>query len=237
VAFSSGTSVSAEAGALFVSDGLRIVPLILSGDPAPGAAGVFQDDQFRPFAINGAGEIAFHSKLCCGEFTEGIFLGSLGHPALVNGGFETPGEDRLPAGWSSSWASSGAGEVFRYDGAGQVAFQGTSVLRLHVAEGGGSVFALSDPLPVAATALYRISARLRYNLDGADDRVFLAVVQYDASGREIAVDEVQGSRDNAWRWRSKRVVVRARGDAASLRIRVGLKAGSEAYLDIDALES
>jgi hypothetical protein len=105
-----------------------------------------------------------------------------------------------------------------------------------VAEGGGSVFALSDPLPVAATALYRISARLRYKLDGADDRVFLAVVQYDASGREIAVDEVQGSRDNGWRWKLKRVLVRAREDAVSIRIRFGLKAGSEAYLDVDALE-
>ena len=35
---------------------------------------------------------------------------------------------------------------------GQVAFQGTTVLRLHVAEGGGSVFALPDPLPLASRA-------------------------------------------------------------------------------------
>jgi hypothetical protein len=236
VAFSSGTSASVEAGALFVSDVPRIFRLMLPGDPAPGADGVFQDGQFRSFALNDAGEIAFHARLCCGEFTEGIFLGSLGYPEIPNGSFETPGEGRLPAGWSIWWANSGVGEVFRYDGAGQFAFQGTSVLRLHVAEGGGSIFALSDALPVASGALYRFNARLRYILDGADDRVFLTVLQYDAAGREVGIDEVQGGRDNAWRWRSKRVVVRARGDAASLRIRVGLKAGSETYLDVDALE-
>src|SRR5262249_42515001 len=75
---------------------------------------------------NVRGDIAFQSALCYKRFPDGILL-SPARGLVVNGDFEWPGDDGLPAGWPIIWRESGTGDAFRYDSGGTDAMKGTSV--------------------------------------------------------------------------------------------------------------
>jgi len=63
------------------------------------------------------------------------------------------------------------------------------------------------------------------------------VLQYDADGNEIAINELDGiAGDNYWTWKQKTHSIYTRPDAATIRIRFGLISSTESYLDVDALK-
>lgn len=204
-------------------------------DAAPGTdSGSFA--QLKWFSLDDNGEVAFHATLCCGKFKEGIFLASLQHAGIPNGDFENPGDGGLPANWQLAWNNSGSGEIFRYSGSGTDSFDGKSLLRLHVRPGGGSTFILSDPIPILADNRYLIAGQMRYYLTAASDTVYFSVIQYDAAGHEVGLDEVEGSKaDSYWTWTPRGVLIQTTPTAASIRVRFGLASSSESYLDVDAV--
>jgi len=152
----------------------------------------------------------------------------------VNGDFELPGDNGLPAGWQIVWHESGTGDAFRYDSGGTDAMKGTSVLRLHVDAGGASTFVLSDEMPVLPTTSYVVNGWMRYSLRSEEDSVFFSVIQFDAAGNVVGFDEVRGVKgDNYWQWIPKRVLIRTSPAASSIRVRVGLVSTTESSLDVD----
>jgi photosystem II stability/assembly factor-like uncharacterized protein len=158
------------------------------------------------------------------------------HVDIPNGDFEALGENGLPTYWQIVWHNAGSGAAFQYDSGGADAFQGNSVLRLHVDPGGGSTFVLSDAIPVAPGATYLISSRMRFNLASGADSVFFSVIQFDHADMEVGFAEVRSRKgENPWRWQPRWLRIRMRPDAVSIRIRFGLVADGESYLDIDAM--
>jgi hypothetical protein len=215
---------------LQVMDG-KITKVAAVGDVAPAEYSSFAGD-FSPLVENSRGEIAFQSRLCCDRFPEGIFLWP--GPLVVNGDFELPGDNGLPAGWPIVWHESGTGDVFRYDSGGKDAMKGTSVLRLHVNPGGGSIYVLSDEMPVLPSTNYVLTGWMRYSLASEEDYVSLSVIQLDAAGNIVGFDEVRGVKgDNYWQWVPKRVLIRTSSTASTIRVRVGLVSATESYLDVD----
>jgi photosystem II stability/assembly factor-like uncharacterized protein len=161
---------------------------------------------------------------------------SLRHPDIPNGDFEALGDNGLPAHWQTVWHNSGSGSAVQYDSGGADAFQGNSVLRLHVDPGGGSTFVLSDAIPVAPGATYLISSRMRFNLASDLDAVFFSIVQSDNEGHAVGFDEVRGRKgENFWTWRPRRILIRTSPGTTSIRIRFGLVSADESYLDVDAV--
>jgi hypothetical protein len=78
---------------------------------------------------------------------------------------------------------------------------------------------------------------MRYNLNSPSDAAVFTVLQYDADGNEIAINELDGTAgDNFWTWALKAMCIRTRPDAAAVRIRFGLIASRELYLDVDAIQ-
>jgi hypothetical protein len=221
-----------------------VTRLAMQGDVAPGTGGArFGGNPpsftlFPPwstYAMNAVGDVAFQSILCCDRPTAGIFMFRTPRPPVLNGDFETPGDGELPLHWQTAWSASNSGEAFRFSG-GAAAFDGDSVLRLHVRPGGGSVFVLSDSFPVNTDRPYVVTSRMRYALPSDSDSVFLSVIQYDASGASIGLKEITGRRgDNYWTWQQRALALRTLPKTASIRIRLGLIAASESYLDVDAL--
>ncbi|PYV11668.1 MAG: hypothetical protein DMG07_18710, partial [Acidobacteria bacterium] len=187
------------------------------------------------FSLNSTGDFAFHARLCCGQFRDGIYLSGYPTAAIPNGDFEDLGARGLPAAWETVWSNSGGGEAFRYEGGAEDAFQGSSALRLH-ATAGGATFVLSDPVPVTLDTTYRITSRMRFNLRSPSDAVYFSVLQYDGSGREIGVDEMRAStNESLWTWLPRRLVIRTKPKTATIRLRFGLASASEAYLDVDGV--
>jgi hypothetical protein len=220
---------------LFQSVGGMVRKLAESGDTAPGT-------DHKTFAVtesllqNDRGDVALLSGLCCGSFTEGIFLST--HPGLQipNGNFELAGDSGLPASWQTVWHNSGDGDAFRFSGDGADALKGTSVLRLHVSAGGGSTFVLSDEIPIPPDSTYILSSWMRYNLSSAES-VFFSVLQFDTSGNVVGFDEVRGiSGENDWHWKPERLLIHTTPVTSSVRIRFGLISDSESYLDVDAVQ-
>jgi hypothetical protein len=156
-------------------------------------------------------------------------------PIIPNGDFETPGEGGFPRGWETVWSNSGAGDAFRYDSGGD-SFDGTSVLRLHVSPGGGSVFVLSAPIAVSPATDYLITAQMRFSLTSETDTVFFSISQFDDSGRAVGFDEATARRgDSSWDWRPQRLQIRSAPTATSIRIRIGIETAGESYLDVDGV--
>ena len=150
--------------------------------------------------------------------------------------FEAAGRDSLPAHWSTVWTNSGTGDVSRFDSNGLYSYSGNSMLRLHVGVGGGSVFALSDPVRIIPERVYAMIVEMRYALASDSDTVAFTVLQYDDAGNQIAINELDGvAADNRWNWKDKAMFIRTMPNASWIRIRFGLISAAEAYADVDDL--
>ena len=161
-------------------------------------------------------------------------MGQIG--SIPNGDFEALGAGGLPEHWQIVWTNSGTGEAYQYNGTVPEIFSGTSALRLHLDPGGGSLFVLSDPIPIATNAPYLITSRTRYNLPSPADVVYFSIIQFDSPGNPVGFDEVQGnSQDNHWTWVPKALPIRTTSNTAFIRIRFGLVSATETYLDVDAV--
>ncbi len=223
---------------LFYALGGRITALATSGEPAPVIDGnsTFQAID-TSFLLSNTDQVAFQASLCCGSDVAGIFLARPRSPDVPNGSFENPGQNSiLPAAWSTAWTNFGSGEAYRFDVPGVAAFDGSSVLRLHVGPGGGAVFALSDPFAVIPDMDYLVESRMRFYFDDASDVSYFSVIQFDNSGNQVGFDNIRGLRgDSFWTWVAKRLLIHTAPDAAFLRYRFGLSSMSERYLDVDAV--
>jgi hypothetical protein len=150
--------------------------------------------------------------------------------------FEVAGSGGLPIHWRSVWSNGGTGNAAMYDSS-LYSYTGSSMLRLHVGPGGGSVFVLSDPIQILPGREYAVTVQMRYALASDSDSAFFTVLQYDSAGKEIALDELCGTpADNRWTWKEEAIYMRTLPNAAWIRIRFGLSATVEAYLDVDALK-
>jgi hypothetical protein len=231
-------------GGTYVSSGVfsyaagSLSKVLLQNDAAPGTDG--ESVMWLPdwFSLGNSGRIALHATLCCGKFKEGIFQGQI-VPSPVNipnGDFEALGGGGLPEHWQTIWTNSGTGEAFQYNGTSPEIFSGTSALRLHVDQGGGSLFVLSDPMPIATNARYVITSQMRYSLPSPGDAVYFSVIQLDSAGNQVGFDEVQGnSADNQWAWVAKALPIRTTSNTASIRIRFGVVSATQTYLGVDAV--
>jgi len=236
----SGSSTFSVAGSnlfdpkLFLLQDGSVIPVGLRlEDGSPADAQVWSS----PLAIDDSGAISLWGR----TLPESTFPPELyrAEPSgrLRADDFEAEGIAGMPAGWSTFWSNEGSGSAFRYVVGAGLAFDGESVLRLHVDPGGGAVFVLSDPIPVTGGDTVGLSARMRYNLEGAADSVSFTVVQYDAGGSEIAVSDQFGSPgESRWQWTTKGLLLRLRPETATIRIRFGLSSAAESYLDIDHLQ-
>jgi len=213
-----------------------ISPVAVQGDAAPGAGGQFAN-VFSPFvATNALGDVLFLSDLYGGSYARGIFRASLPSPDIQNAGFEVSTKDGLPEHWTTTWTNFGKGEASEYDSSGQDSFEGKTDLRLRVAAAGGAVFVVSDPIPVSDGTDYFLQCRMRYNLSGGSDSIYFTVIQFDGSGNAVGLDETRGVQgDNFWTWQPKRLLIHTASNAAVIRIRFGLIAASESYIDVDAV--
>jgi hypothetical protein len=226
---------SYEAYDLFMQQAGRIVRVVNANQPIPGS-----DKEFFTgmggFELNGSGDVLIQTGICCSESVEGLFVASPRHPPVPNGDFETAAASGLPAGWEISWVNTGHGDVSLYSGSDSNPYTGKSILRLHAATGGGSPFVVSDSIPIDGGIAYLLTARWRYKLQAESDAVFFTILQSDAAGNVIAMDEVKGvRRGNYPNWEPTAILFRTRPETASIRIRFGLIAGAESYLDVDAV--
>ena len=212
--------------------------VLLQYDAAPGTDGesvVWLPDWY---SLGNSGRIALHATVCCGKFKEGIYLGQIAPPPynIPNGDFEALGGGGLPEHWQIVWTNSGTGEAFQYNGTAPEIFSGTSALRLHVDQGGGSLFVLSDPMPIATNAPYLITSQMRYSLASPADAVYFSVIQFDSADNPVGFDEVRGNaEDNQWTWVAKALPIRTTSNTTSIRIRFGVVSATETYLDVDAV--
>jgi hypothetical protein len=222
--------------ALFSYSKGDVFPIFAPGDVAPGTDGGSFFKDLSEFFVSDLGAVIFHSTLCCGKYKEGIFRASFPHASIPNGSFETSGDNGLPASWQTAWSNSGSGEASRFECGAGCAFEGNSVLRLHVNAGGGSTFVVSDPIPISPDSAYLITSQMRYYLNSNSDAVYVSLIQSDSAGNTVGFDEVTGNRqDNSWTWVPKGMLIRSKPDARSIRIRIGLVCSSESYLDVDAV--
>jgi hypothetical protein len=77
---------------------------------------------------------------------------------------------------------------------------------------------------------------MRFNLRSSSDAAYFSVLQYDGAGREIGIDEMRASTNESfWTWLPRRLVIRTKPEAASIRIRFGLASATDAYLDVDVV--
>jgi hypothetical protein len=220
--------------ALFSYSKGNVFSIFLPGGEAPlPESGAFKD--LKEFFVDDTGAVLFHTTLCCGRYKEGIFRASYPHAAIPNGSFETLGDNGMPAGWQLTWTNSGSGDVRQYN-CGTCALDGLSVLRLHVGAGGGSVFVVSDPIPVTPSGAYMVSGQMRYQLNSANDAVWFTIIQMDSAGNMVDLTEVQGVKsDNTGDWVPKGMLIRTKPSAASVRIRIGLTSATETTLDVDSV--
>ncbi len=242
VAFSLGIKGDVAPSRTFIfSDGVYLPSAFyLTGDPPANAAELFQEPgEPGPRLVTGSNAMLFRGAIPDGRGN--LRLGAfLAFPITANSvppdDFETKGEGDLPAGWQTVWSNSGSGGASQFNTGGQAAYSGSSVLRLHVGPAGGSTFILSDPLDVAPDQFYVLSAQMRYALAFPSEAAAFTVLQYDSAGNEIAINELDGvAGDNFWTWKSKALCIRTLTNAVTIRIRFGLTAAEEAYLDVDAI--
>lgn len=221
---------------LFMQEAGQIVRVANANQPVPGSDKESLYPGIERFKLNGSGDVLIQAEICCSESIEGLFVASPRHPPVPNGDFETAAASGLPAGWEISWVNTGHGDVSLYSGTDSNPYSGKSILRLHAAAGGGSPFVVSDYVPVDGGIAYLVTARWRYKLQTESDAVFFTILQSDAAGNVIELDEVHGARrGNYPDWEPTSVLFRTRPEAVSIRIRFGLISGIESYLDVDAL--
>jgi hypothetical protein len=167
----------------------------------------------------------------------GLFAAGPSRLHIANGGFELPGSRSLPAGWETSWSNCGDTGVWVYDAGGKSSFLGDHVLRLHVGSGGGARFVLSDPRDVLPDTDYVVTVPVRFYFQSQDENAFVSLIQYDRDGHGIALDEIRLTRGQSlWTWESQILSIHTRPDTASVRMRLGLSAPIEAYLDVDGIQ-
>lgn len=227
--------------AVIASSNERLHPIAASGAAAPGALGGAYDlglpygNGFTEPKLNDAGQVVFRTALRGGPYSGGLFLATLPSAEIQNGSFETlGGGERIPRGWESIWSTSAGGDVTATTAA---PFDGNQALRLHVGGDGGWTFALSEPIPVRGGTTYLVRSRMRYNLTSASDSALFTVFQYDAAGREIGREGIEGRVGaNFWQWQPRSVMITTASDAAFIRIRFGLVCATENYLDVDAVK-
>ena len=238
VAFTSGI---AEAGSyregLFLNSVSGLALVAATGDPAPGSEqGLY--DSFTPLiSLNDAGEMFFQASLRGSRFGWGLFAAGPSRLHIANGGFELLGSRSLPAGWETSWSNFGDTGAWAYDAGGKSSFLGDHVLRLHVGSGGGARFVLSDPRDVLPDADYVVTVPVRFYFQSQDEIGFVSLIQYDRNGNEIALDEIRLTRGQSlWTWEPQILSIHTRPDTAFVRMRLGLSAPIEAYLDVDGIQ-
>ncbi len=226
----------AGAGIFLALDGKRAAVALNGGPTGPVEGTEYSIRELRSFSLNESGTVALQAPLCCGPYVEGIFLARLRPPAIPNGGFEGPGDFRLPQAWTTWWTNSGTGDASQYDSGGHDSFDWYSSLRLHVGPGGGSVFVLSDPTAVTPGTTYLLESRMRFFFDAAADTAYFTVIQFDSAGGVVGEDEVLGvAGDSLWTWEPKRLLIYTAPNAAFVRYRFGLISPHEKYLDVDYL--
>ncbi len=211
-------------------------PVVVNWDPAPGTGGQFANASFAFVAANALGDVVFLSKLYGSSYVQGLFRASLLSPDVPNAGFESVTRDGLPEHWTTAWTNAGSGLAWDYDSGGEDSFEGNAALRLELASSGGAVFVVSDATTVLPDTDYSLQCRMRYNLSGASDAVFFTVIQSDSGGNTVGLVETRGVRgDNVWTWKPTGLLFHTAPKAAVIRIRFGLIAASESYLDVDAV--
>jgi hypothetical protein len=96
---------------------------------------------------------------------------------------------------------------------------------------------LSDPREVLPDTDYVVTVPVRFYFQSPDENGFVTLIQYDRDGHEIALDEIRLIRGQSlWTWESQILTIRTRPDAALVRMRLGLSAPIEAYLDVDGIQ-
>ena len=96
---------------------------------------------------------------------------------------------------------------------------------------------LSDPWDVLPDTDYVVTVPVRFYFQSPDENGFVSLIQYDHDGHEIALDEIRLTRGQSlWRWESRILSFRTRRDAAFVRMRLGLSAPLETYLDVDGIQ-
>jgi hypothetical protein len=204
-------------------------------DIAPGTGGGTFVGIDWPIVTNDVGDVVFLAGVLNSSYKLGIFRASIPAPAVANPDFEAVAPSGLPDHWTTNWVNSGRGEAEQYDSNGIDSYSGDGVLRLHVGPPSGSVFVLSDPIPVLPGEDFLIQCRMRYYLTGSDS-VYFTVLQYDSAGHEVDLWQVVGGPgDNYWQWVPEQIMFKAAPTAASIRIRFGLNAATESYLDVDSI--
>ncbi len=222
--------------AIFRMDKGTIYPLVVNWDVAPGSGGQFANLFFPFVATNALGDVVFLSNLYGSTYVRGLYRTSLLSPDVPNAGFEASAGDGLPEHWTTSWTNFGNGVGWAYDSGGQDSYEGKSDLRLELAPSGGAVFVVSDPISVSPGTDYLLRCRMRYNLSLPSDSVYFTVIQSDSSGNTVGLNETRGVQgDNFWTWQSKKLLFHTAPNAAVIRIRFGLIATTESYLDVDAV--
>jgi hypothetical protein len=167
--------------------------------------------------------------------TRGLFLARLVKAdSIYTDGFDVAGEDGLPLHWSTAWNNFGFGDSGRYDSSGQDSFDGCCTLRLHTAAGGGATFIVSDSIPARPSQFYRLTAQIRQALRDLNSKLFFSVIQYDDAGNDIAITEV-GLTWGDWSWQPLSMLILTSKETAGIKIRFGLVAAAEYFVDIDSL--
>ena len=83
---------------------------------------------------------------------------------------------------------------------------------------------------------HAISAQLRHFLTRQGELVRFSVIQFDSAGNEVGFNEITGlPGDNSWNWQLGSIGVRTSTRSASLKIRFGLIATGDSYLDVDSV--
>jgi hypothetical protein len=96
---------------------------------------------------------------------------------------------------------------------------------------------LSDPRVVLPDADYVVTVPVRFYFESPDENGFVSLIQYDRDGHEIALDEIRLTLGQSlWTWKTQILPIHTRRDAAFVRMRLGLSAPIEAYLDVDGIQ-
>jgi hypothetical protein len=84
---------------------------------------------------------------------------------------------------------------------------------------------------------YVVTVPVRFYFQSQDESGFVSLIQYDRNGNEIALDEIRLTRGQSlWTWEPQILSIHTRPATAFVRMRLGLSAPIEAYLDVDGIQ-
>jgi hypothetical protein len=110
------------------------------------------------------------------------------------------------------------------------------MVRMHVGARGGAAFLLSSAIPIEGDRAFAITAQLRYVLSDRGDEADFVILEFDDRGAIIAEHHLTGRpADSMWQWQARTQAFATTPQTRAIRIRFGLAAAAESYLDIDSV--